>query len=172
MARRSSAPRPIIPALAKSIRAQNGNASANKGVGASNGLSTQLAVNINQSAFLRMTQAVMGDVQDALSTQGWGPYFTATCLRVASKTILKAVQQARDDDAQLNSQLKPKALEQFLKGWHVPAAVLAAMNAQLTTLFNALWDIGVPVAKSVQNTVATDAANVAAAQALVAQGQV
>lgn len=166
----SSNPRPIIPALARSIRAAQNNASSNKGVGAANGASTTNAVFVNTSAFLRMRQGSLSDVQASLAAQGWGPYFSAASVAL-SVSALKNVQQSKGDDTQLAT-LRAKTLQAWLTGWEVPPAIAAVFHAAITTLFNAVYDQAVIFAKGIENSKSTDVANVAAAQLLVAQGEV
>jgi len=165
-----SNPSPIIPTIAKSIRAALNNASANKGVGGANGTSTTTAVFINMSAFLRQRQASLSDVQASLAAQGWGSYFAARGVALAV-SALKNVQQSKGDDTQLVT-LRGKTLQQWLHGFNVPPALLAPWNAAMTTLFNTIYDQAVIMAKGVLSSQSTDVANVAAAQLLVAQGEV
>lgn len=169
----SSAPRPLINALAGSIRAALNNASSNGGVGSGPSEGKTNAVFVNQSAFLRMGQAVLGIVQQAQSDPAigpWGNYYSVQSIALG-KSVLKLRQQSRGSDAQMVT-LRAKKLAQWLDGWTVPAAFAAAFGAAITLLFNHIFDASIAQADAIQNSPATDVANVAAAQLLVSQGNV
>jgi len=162
--------RPILHALAASIRAALNNASANGGPGSGPSDGKTNAVFLNQSAFLRMRQACLAIVAQAMAASGWGPYYTATLLSYAV-SMLKLVQESRGSDVYFTT-VRAKKNADTLAGWKVPPAFQAAFTAAMTTTLNAISLAAVAQADAIQNSPATDVANVAAAQLIVSQGNV